>query len=327
MPYELYRPGTRKNNKYWVVRGSVEGKDFEASLKTTDKERAQERADGIVKQLRRQILGSPFVSFSEAADNYIKLKNPGKRDLEWILKACQEIGEKDVKEVCQTDIIKVADRFYPNAKAASKNRAVLRPIAAVVHQAARNDKEAWWRRFEAFKEPKRKARPAPVGAETTLIEATRGDPEKHILMLWLFRHGQRITETIEIKFEHVDFKRHNFRILVSKNDEWQSFPLDPEVEERLKELAASRKAISGYIFPWRNRWAVYRWLTPLCESLSVKFTPHQGRHTVGVRFKNAGLQTRMSKLGHKSVAASMIYDEPDLEAVRAFDERTRAGKA
>ena len=47
-------------------------------------------------------------------------------------------------------------------------------------------------------------------------------------------------------------------------------------------LFANLKPCDGvYLFPWRHRSSVYKWLTPLCKWLDVKVTPHMFRHALG----------------------------------------------
>ena len=67
---------------------------------------------------------------------------------------------------------------------------------------------------------------------------------------------------------------------VGKAKRWREKPLDEEVFAAL----ANDSDKEGYVFPWRTRSGVHKWLRPLTRKLKVTFTPHMARHFVGKRF-------------------------------------------
>jgi hypothetical protein len=76
MPFTLIPPGTRKGNPYYLVRGTMDGREREVSTKTRDKAAARQFA----KDLERELLASgppkpgELVSFEKAARLYAEFR-------------------------------------------------------------------------------------------------------------------------------------------------------------------------------------------------------------------------------------------------------------
>lgn len=72
MPFKLYAPGTRKNNRFIIVRVFVDGRRVELSTQTTNKADAREFAKGVEREMIGNRLPRPgdTVSFAEAAHLY-----------------------------------------------------------------------------------------------------------------------------------------------------------------------------------------------------------------------------------------------------------------
>lgn len=324
----LFAPG--KRGKYWVIKGSYLGQEIERSAQTYDRHEAEQYKHAIEREIQSFTDGATArITFREATDRYMEWRRSEKgnmpaRDRQWLEGICALIGDRELDSIRKHDVVNIANIIYPNAKAATKNRAILRPLAAVVHYAADNE---WCsdRRFKAFEEPPPVTRNADPRDEAKLLQAVGDSLRKRILIMWLFRQGNRITETLGAEMENVDFRHLNVKIWSGKTKEWITFPLDPEIAASLKKLAKESGMIAGRIFPWKTRFHVYAWLKPLCKELGITFTPHMARHAVGKRFSDSGasLRSTMTKLGHRSEKSSMRYQAPDLEVVRKISRKMK----
>src|SRR5215813_11520612 len=94
MGYKLHPPGTRRNNAFYVVRGSVCGHRFEAITRTTDRGEAEKFAVQYIAELAKEIGAEKPKTFCEAADAYIALKNPRRLDLTAIQRLKAFFGPK-----------------------------------------------------------------------------------------------------------------------------------------------------------------------------------------------------------------------------------------
>jgi hypothetical protein len=76
MPFTLIPPGHRKGNPYYLVRGTIDGREREVSTKTRDKTAARQFA----KELERKLLASgppkpgEMMSFEKAACLYAEFR-------------------------------------------------------------------------------------------------------------------------------------------------------------------------------------------------------------------------------------------------------------
>jgi len=335
MPLRLIPPGTRKGNPFYLVRGSVAGRSFEISAKTRDKAAARQFAKDLERELAQRRVPRPgeAVTFAAAADLYLAWRDPAKPDRQRIARLKVTLGKQLVADIRQADLVAAADLLQPEKAAATRNREVLRPAAAILHYASENG-FCDWLRAKLFKEPAPATRAVSVETATELIGAAEGrigyidrrgkrryvalGAVHRLLLLWLFHHGTRISQTLAVRWADIDLPAQTFRLYDKKTQAWQTFPLHPEVFEELAAIAI--EARTGRLWPWTQKTGVYRWLRPLTrERLGVHFTPHMGRHSRGtwLNASGAGLRTIMAALGHKDPKSSIRYQAADVEIVRA----------
>lgn len=314
MPLALIKPGRRKANRYYLIRGTVDGRRIEVSTKTTDEALARAFKTRLLREIAESRLprSTDRVSFARAARFYIEFRNPGDDDLRRIAGAVRELGDRPVGDIGQADIVRAADNLKPMGSPATRNREVVRPVAAILHYAARN---GWcgWKRVSPFREPKPRTRATSEAVAMGLIAATEGD--KRLLLLWLFKQGDRISDPLKLRWEHVDLGRGTVTYVMGKTGAERHVPLDDEVVVELANVEVQQ----GWLFPWRTRSGVYKWLRPLTRELGIAFTPHMARHSVGkwMNDEGAGLRTIMEKLGHADPKSSLRYQAGDIEVVRA----------
>jgi integrase len=315
MPFKLIPPGTRKNNPFYLVRGTVDGRDIEVSAKTRDKAAAKRFAAELERELLARRIPRPgeAITFAAAADLYISYRDPIKADVGRIDRLKRVIGKKVVADIRQADLVAAADLLQPNKAPATRNREVIRMAASILHYAHENG-YCDWLRVKLFKEPAPRTRAVTMDVAAELIEAAPAGPHQ-LLLLWLFRHGTRISQTLSVTWDDIDLPQQSFRLYDKKGGCWRVFPLHPEVFEQL----AAMPARSGRLWPWETKSGVYKWLRPLTRKLGIAFTPHVGRHSLGtwLNESGAGLRTIMATLGHQDAKSSIRYQAADIEIVRA----------
>lgn len=322
MSLKLVAPGKRPKrirgklypNRFFLVIGRFAGRDWEVSTKTIHKSIAERFKNDFEKRILDGCIPGPQadIGFHKAADLYAAGKNLSKPDQARVKRLKGQIADKPVRSVVQADFDSVAQICHPG-KPATQNRNIYTPGAAILHYAAENE---WceWRRIRRPKAPGADTRAAASHVAPLLIEGTEG--KERLLIAWLFKHGTRISGALSVRCERIDLKARTYDFYISKNRQWKTFALDDEVWEL---LVAQQMPNAGPLFPWSNRWAVYRWLRPLRERLAVTFTPHMARHKLGkdLNAAGAGLKTIMGALGQLDPKSASRYAAEDVETVRA----------
>jgi integrase len=337
MPLHLVAPGKRKKkrngkvyrNPFYLIRGTIDGREFEVSTDTGDKADAERIKAAFEHRVRSsRVPGSDeTVTFGAALEFYVAFRSPKKGDARRIRRLKIVMGQKPVADVQHADLVAAAEQLYPGRKNETKNRWVMKPAAAILHYAATN-KWRDWLRVEKLAEGPIVTRAASEAAALAILGALDGElaraktehkrhraRKKRLLVLWLMKHGNRVSDPLRLKWdEHIALPRKVYLIFVGKGNVWKEKPLDEEVFEAL----ANDPDKKGWVFPWRTRSGVYKWLRPLCRKLKVTFTPHMARHFVGKRLNatGAGLKTIMGALDHADPQSSVRYQDADLEVVR-----------
>lgn len=341
----LFKPGTRNNNKTYIVRVEVNGERREKT--TPYKTYKEAQAWGLA--LQQEMLGSGTpeahenITFRKAAELYCAQRTPVIDLYEignnfdarsrWEAKRINRIlatklGKKPIREVKHADLVAAANELYGSKTAQTKNREVMRPAAAIYHYAEAN-RYCSVQRFSLFKEPRPETRTVPQEDQAALHAAVplmvtpkTGEPVKHqamreLLILWLFRQGGRISQTLDVKWDHIDLQRQVFKIYNRKIEDWQVFMFDPEVLERLAAIPAEQR--HGRLWPWTQKTGVYRWTRQLRAQAGVQFTPHMARHTVGTSMNDAAQPgaTIGAVLGHLDSKSTLRYTKVNLDAQRA----------
>lgn len=250
-------------------------------------------------------LGAP-ATFGALARRYIADRRVGARERRHVerLVMCElpsladmRLGDVELADVEPTLGREAASELYGHLSAPSMNRAGVSPFAAIVHFGAENN---WmpYLKVKAFKSIDRVTPRLPGGeddVEALLSAAAAASPRKmdrykadhpyrFILLLFLFRQGWRISETLRLTWRQVDVAGGQFLdVLVDKGMVVKpSLPMHPQVREVLAGLPAGEptradKERRGRVFPWVDRHNVYRWLNPWCAEIGVHFRPHMAR--------------------------------------------------
>lgn len=311
----LYPPGTRKGNAYYIARGYIGGTQYEINTETKNKRTAEQHWHTFVKQVQESEPETPATTartFASVVNDFIKVRQPRKLDLTYLEKLkTSELGLMPIESIRSTDVQRVAQKLYGNNAVSTKNRQAIVPASSVLHFAA----EAGYRdylRVPKFKEPEAETRRPQDGTLDTLIEATQG--RNRLLLMWLKHQGWRITETLQVKDNHIDLETGRVWVNVTKAGRWKRLYLAAPLVDELKQFTTLAVREDGRIFPWSHRGNVYRWLKPLCKTKGVRFTPHMARHDFGSRARVTGAGHRdLLDIGtwtnEKSVSRYMDADE------------------
>lgn len=347
MPLHLVPPGTRKGNPYYLVRGEVGGRSIEVSSKTTDEQTARKFALRLELELleNRVPEADEQITFNKAADLYIAWRDPSKADLKRIDKLrILAIGKKLITQITNDDLVAAANGAYPVGAPATKNREIMRPAATILHRASETGRCAYMK-IKLFKEPRAKTRAVTIETAKVIVNSLPPLPAVHyqmgeqwlrdaevrqrkkaLLLLWLFRQGPRISDALKVEVANLNLPARTVMRRIGKTDE------DDVIEalhDEVWDALANDPPVGRWLFPWRTKSGVYKWLRPYCKGLGIKFTPHMARHSLGkwLNEDGASLRTIMDTLHHSDPKSSIRYQSTDVEVVREKGRRLGSLKA
>lgn len=314
---KLVPPGKRKGNRFWMARGTVAGKEVEFSTREIDKSRAEKRAEEVLAELlSRSALPEPdeVKTFRMAAEAYTAWRAPSMEEVRRINRLIADLGHMNVTAVTVADLVACAGRLYPAHKASSRNRLVITPASAIMHY-AHELKWCPWLRIRRFKEPKAETRALRDEAMFRLLKAAAG--VDLALLAFLFGQGMRISDTLAVTWDRINLVDGLIWCRIGKTDDWRWKALEEGARAALASLPGEK--VSGAVFPWKNRWAVYLALDPIEKKAGMKFTPHMARHTLGTRLAAAGvsLKTRMDIMDHQDPKSNVRYEMSQIPEQRA----------
>ena len=155
----------------------------------------------------------------------------------------------------------------------------------------------------------------------SLIKAIRKQSRNalrdEIIVTMMFRHGLRVTEVINLKWEQVDFKEGLLHVARIKNGKDSVHPI-PGVELRLLRRLEREPNKQRHLFlserksPITNT-VINRMVQSAGEKAGIEFPvhPHMLRHACGFFLANKGtdLRTIQMYLGHANIANTVIYTQ------------------
>lgn len=280
----LIPPGTR-GNKVFYFRSRFGGKQHEISTGTANRKAAERFVVAYLSRLEPGAVQAQAISFAQAATAYLAARTLRKDDKVWIKRIGEVLGDKPVAEIYHADLVAVCEALLPGLSNATKNRNVITPASAVLHYAAEQN---WcpYRRFKRFKvsslSPRRPSSDADIAR---LLAATEGP--RHLLLLLLYETGLRITDALALQAPAGKISMAR----IAKTDQRLQLPLSPALAERLAEAPRYE---GDYLFPWRDRSGVYKWLRPLVRELGVTYTPHMSRHALATDLLRRGIPDRQA---------------------------------
>ncbi len=136
------------------------------------------------------------------------------------------------------------------------------------------------------------------------------------LILTLYRHGLRVSEAIDLKWDQVSFKRAEMHVRRLKGGTPAVHPIKGDELRLLRKL--ERDYESAFVFisergPPLSRSAVAAIVKRAAEYAEIKLAvhPHMLRHACGYYLANKNVDTRtiQAYLGHRSIQHTVRYTE------------------
>jgi site-specific recombinase XerD len=153
-----------------------------------------------------------------------------------------------------------------------------------------------------------------------LIEAAKGNRHGHrdaTMVLIAYRHGLRVAELCDLRWEQVDFTKASLHVRRVKGGTPSTHPLQGDEMRALRRLQRESEA-SPFVFtsergsPFTTA-GFARMLERAAANagLDIKVHPHMLRHACGFKIANDGHDTRslQAYLGHKNIQHTVKYTE------------------
>lgn len=272
MPLKLVPPQEGRSPN-WRIRGTYLGTYVDRSAGTARKELAAKE----LARLRVEIECGRYAptsgpTFLEAARLYLR---SGKRDPH-LKKLMIRYGGTLLSAIDQIKVDAWAAELYPQATAATQNRQVYTPVAAVLHHAYPTLTQNWLhlRRPQgaAGEARTRWLTPEQVAA---LIEAAGS---MKALLIFLVGTGCRLGEAVALDWSDVALERSFCYLGRTKNGDPRGVHLPPAA---VAELANTDLKV-GSVFGFKNRFEVYEPWQAMTKVAGLPWvTPHVCRHTYG----------------------------------------------
>ncbi len=154
-----------------------------------------------------------------------------------------------------------------------------------------------------------------------LIAAARGNRHGHrdaTMILVAYRHGLRVSELVDLRWEQVDFKASNLHVRRVKKGTPSTHPITGNEQRALKRLRREQEPKSSFVFTSeRGTPFTTAGVAAMIEraskvaKLGIKCHPHMLRHACGFALANKGHDTRalQAYLGHRNIQHTVRYTE------------------
>ena len=134
-----------------------------------------------------------------------------------------------------------------------------------------------------------------------------------------FRHGLRLKELADLKWDQINFKDNLMHVKRAKNGLASTHPIKPDELRLLKKLSKDPKR-QKHVFISRNNLPISeKTLNTIIKKagkdagLDFPIHPHMLRHGCGYYLANKGIDTRAIQLymGHRNIQSTVIYTQLD----------------
>jgi type 1 fimbriae regulatory protein FimB/type 1 fimbriae regulatory protein FimE len=170
-----------------------------------------------------------------------------------------------------------------------------------------------------------------TGAEVAkLMEVAKGNRWGHrdaTMILVTYRHGLRVSELVDLRWDQIDFDRGTLAVRRVKNGSPSTHPILGDELRALRRLQREQKPASSFVFT-SERGAPFttagfaRLVERAGESakLAFKAHPHMLRHACGYALANKGHDTRalQAYLGHRNIQHTVRYTELSANRFKDF---------
>jgi integrase len=137
------------------------------------------------------------------------------------------------------------------------------------------------------------------------------------LILVMVRHGLRVTEAVDTKWDQIDWSKGPLRVRRLKGGIDSVHPLQGDELRALRQLQREQEPKSGFVFTSErggpmSRFAVNKLIEKAGERAGIANShPHMLRHACGHLLADAGYDTRRLQLwlGHADIKHTAKYSE------------------
>jgi integrase len=154
-----------------------------------------------------------------------------------------------------------------------------------------------------------------------LIEAAKGNRHGHrdaTMILMAYRHGFRVSELVDLRWDQIDFDRGTLAVRRAKRGTPSTHPIMGDELRALRRLQREQEPRSPFVFTSeRGSPFTTAGFARLVEragaaaGLKFKAHPHMLRHACGFALANKGHDTRslQAYLGHRNIQHTVRYTE------------------
>jgi integrase-like protein len=284
MPLKIYRP---KGSSVYHYRGTLAGYRLRSSTGTTDRKTALRLAAEVEARFWQRGVDKKTLTFPKAVALYLAAGKPdnhiGKLEDYWKDAKISDINSGLIKQA--------AHELYPGCSGATKNRQVIVPMQAIINHCAEMGlcDHLKMKRFEFETEIKK-----PVTLEwlnAFVSAATR--PDVASLAVFMFASGARISESLAIRWEDLDFQKRTVLIRQTKlgNERLAHLPMNLVlmIANLPREQKPFWRPFTTYVAHWKSTVAAAG-----IEPLSF----HSCRHGFATGLLRAGIDVMtVAKLG------------------------------
>jgi integrase len=163
-----------------------------------------------------------------------------------------------------------------------------------------------------------------------LIEAAKGNRYGHrdaTMILMAYRHGLRVSELVDLRWDQIDFDTANLAVRRVKSGSPSTHPIRGDELRALRRLEREQESKSAFVFTSeRGSPFTTAGFARLVEragavaKLGFKTHPHMLRHACGFALANKGHDTRalQAYLGHKNIQHTVRYTELSPDRFKDF---------
>ena len=160
--------------------------------------------------------------------------------------------------------------------------------------------------------------PAEVEALYAATKANRYPHRDTTMILTAYRHGLRVSELIDLRWDQIDFDRATLHVRRSKRGSAAIHPIMGDELRAVRRLQREQDPKSAFIFTTErgspftvSGFAKMLTKAGIVAGLGFKAHPHMLRHACGFALANKGHDTRslQAYLGHKNIQHTVRYTE------------------
>jgi type 1 fimbriae regulatory protein FimB/type 1 fimbriae regulatory protein FimE len=211
----------------------------------------------------------------------------------------------------QVRLIVMAKSRLKLVKSATENRTVARPLR-------RPNAELRTREYLTEAEVER------------LVETAKANRYGHrdaTMILMAYRHGLRVSELVDLRWDQIDFDTANLAVRRTKKGSPSTHPILGDELRALRRLNREQEPKSSFVFTSeRGSPFTTAGFARLVEragaaaGLGFKAHPHMLRHACGFALANKGHDTRalQAYLGHKNIQHTVRYTELSPDRFKDF---------